>query len=210
MPRHVMLDIETFGLGANAAIVQIGAISFDPLAPMSLGLDGCIVNLPFKINVPLQSSLLLGMEIDQDTIDWWKAQAEPSKASLLGRRTCPEGNEGSDGTVTAPLPQALHSLRQWWNSLGERPEAVWAQGTSFDIAVLETAHRRLGMETPWRYNEARDTRTIKWLARQVGWETPERRVDHDALLDSIEQVRELRSALAYVSENAHKLFLLQP
>lgn len=207
MARHVMLDIETFGLGANAAIVQIGAISFDPLAPMSLGLDGCIVSLPFKVNVPLQSSLLLGMEIDQDTIDWWKVQAEPSKASLMGRRTdC----EGSDGSVSAPLPEALHSLQQWWNSLGEQPSAVWAQGTSFDIAVLETAYRRLGRETPWKYNEARDTRTIKWLARQVGWQTPERRVDHDALLDSIEQVRELRSALAYISENAHKLFLLQP
>lgn len=58
---NVMLDLETFGLGATGAIVQIGAVEFSLGADLESGFRSPDLGRSFERNVALQSSLLAGM-----------------------------------------------------------------------------------------------------------------------------------------------------
>ena len=144
----VMIDLETMATGPNAGVIQVGAIPFNSrtgLAKPDL----------FEVDVDLHSALLLGGEVDASTVQFWRDQGglQPKRPPKAMR-------------------SALTDLARW---LGKYPDLkrVWAQGPSFDIAVLEGYYKRLGLPIPWKYNAARDTRTVYDLAREQGWEKPE-------------------------------------
>lgn len=165
-----MLDIESMGTGPNAAVVQIGALAFNSQT-------GRVASGEFLVDIDLVSSVLEGGEVDQDTVNWWLE---------IGWRR-PVG--------TKYLVGALAALSDWFRNF-PTVERVWAQGPSFDIAVLEGFYRRTKMPAPWRYNAARDTRTVYDLARERGWEKPEGTEPvHNGLGDSRRQIICLMSAL---------------
>jgi exodeoxyribonuclease VIII len=171
-PDSIMLDLETMGLGPNAAVIQIGARPFNML-------NGKISSNGLLIDVDLYSSLMIGGEVDDDTVRWWRERG--------GLK--PEGPRRT-------MPLALSILADFF---GKYPTAdlVWAQGPSFDIAVLEGYYGRMGRKTPWTFHRARDTRTVYQLARAQGWEKPrEGETAHQALADCDQQIAHLCSALA--------------
>lgn len=168
----VMLDLETMGLGPNATPIQIGAVMFNSE-------EGYTSPSTFKADIDLHSALLLGGEVDNETVLWWRAR----------------GGLKMNSTVSI-----ANGLRQLAEFLGRYPEIkrVWAQGPSFDIAVLEGFYRRAKLTIPWKYNAARDTRTVYDLARQMGWEKPKQDVEHVAVADCLAQIKTLMSALEVI------------
>lgn len=173
--NHVMLDLETFGLGPTAAIVQIGAVAFDPYSNR--------LGPGFELVVSLQSSVLAGCTVDPLTAEWWRGQALEAKKAI-----CRDPMD---------LAQALGELASWWASLGP-VEGVWAHGAAFDVPVLEHAYKRVGREVPWSYKAVRDTRTVFWLAELQGWRRVEHPVAHTALADAQAQAADVQSALEWL------------
>lgn len=181
---HMMLDTETLGRKPGCVILSIGAVIFDPFNPQK-------EQYTFERRIDITSQLLFGFHIEPETLEWWKTQSDEAKASLLG--------------VTHQIKNALIDFEAFCKN--NKVDRVWAQGASFDPPIVEEAFRLCGMETPWRYSQPRDTRTVydlfdfdqKTHAR-VG-------VYHNALDDARFQVNCIHAALRKGNEKAWPLKL---
>lgn len=183
----VMIDVETFGTGPNGALIQIGAVVFD----METGM---MCPDSFSVDIDLTTSLMFGGKVDEDTIDWWKEQGGPN--------------------IEDPreIHEALSMLSDFFDDFPEAVNRVWAQGPSFDIAILDGFYQRTGIKPPWRHNAARDTRTVYDLAYELGWTKPEdlEAITHVGFEDCIRQIKCLLSAYNYLATQRRERCVKRP
>lgn len=170
MHNHVMLDIETLGKTAGAAIASIGAVKFDP--------HGDWIGDSFHIHVSLENCVRSGLVIDASTVIWWLSQPEDARAALAA------GQAGA-----APLITALDAFSAWM------PEDVtpWCNGASFDFAILAKAYDIAGMPLPWQFYKECDMRLLKNLNKDLRIERAG--IHHSALDDAIHQARTVQHIL---------------
>jgi len=165
MTTRVMLDIETLGIDPGAAILSIGAVTFDADGP---------TDRTFHESVDVESCQTYGLEIDAGTLTWWLAQDDAARAVLDG---------GDD------LSEVLKALTAWWPDDAE----VWANSPAFDCSHLESAYAAVGLEPPWQYYETRDCRTL--LNLPVAPALEQEGVEHHALDDAKHQARAVGETL---------------
>jgi hypothetical protein len=164
---HVMIDLETYSLNPNAVIRSIGAVLFS--------LEGASETL-INIGIDVESCLMAGLAIDQDTINFWRKQPEEYRKNL-------------QSMTTIPLKTALNTLQRIaQEQLKEL--YVWSHGSNFDIVILENAYKAIGQSAWWKYDNVRDTRTLFDLAdyKYVA------KGGHDALEDAMRQAEEVCNA----------------
>lgn len=165
----VMIDIETLSTRPDAAIVSIGAVAFD--------MRKLVVGDRFYRNVDLRSSAAAGGHIDPDTVLWWMRQSDTARSALQRNRST--------------LPDALDALTDFLASCAPlaaiRP---WGNGVDFDMVILASAYRATGRETPWKYWNQRDARTLFAMYPSVEKEAM-RATAHNALDDAEAQVRHI-------------------
>jgi len=164
-PTRIMLDIETLGTEPGAAILSIGACTFDR--------DG--VGETLHRSVGLQHCQAAGLEIDAETLQWWLDQDETAAVDLL--------------TTGAPLTNVLEALQSFCAGADE----VWANSPKFDAAILEAAYDAVDRGVPWEFHELRDVRTLRALPGAV--ELEQDGTEHDALDDAVHQAREVAATL---------------
>jgi hypothetical protein len=163
LPIEVMLDLETLSTRNCAAIAVISAIKFRR--------DGNgYFSQPFYELVDLGSCEQVNMHVDNKTIEWWKKQPESLQKEIF------EGKRRH-------LKEVLIDFKQWYG----KSNLVWSQGATFDIPILEEAFRRWSLEPPWKFWQARDTRTIYDLAGMKSSDLPGDNM-HNALEDCKRQV----------------------
>ena len=154
--RNIMLDLETMGVGPNAAIVAIGAVEFVLPVKESMATVGRIgeITREFYRTVDLQSSVDAGGVIDPSTVMWWLEQSDEARAEL----TREAGRENIAG--------ALQLFREW---LGGRDCLIWGNGASFDNVILGSAYTKLsGIDfVPWKFRNNRCYRTVKALNKHI-------------------------------------------
>ncbi len=69
---------------------------------------------------------------------------------------------------------------------------IWANGATFDMPILEALYKAYGMDAPWKYNAARDVRTLFALSgNKLGDFGTVNDAKHDALGDALFQAREV-------------------
>lgn len=170
----VMIDLETYANTPNSAIVQIGAVEFDPST-------GEILN-EFKRNVDAQSCIDLGMEANIDTINWWMQQSDEARQSIL-----------EDGW---PIGEALTAFTDFLHKPVKNGEKfrLWCHAT-FDEPILSNAYHKAGMKEPWHYRTVRDLRTLIDLADIDPYSYDNGGTYHDALDDCKFQVKYTVDAL---------------
>ncbi len=167
---HIMIDLETLGTSVDAVFISIGAVIFDP--------ESGSIGATFYTNVDWQSSLVEGRRMDADTIKWWFKQSDEARAAVV---------EGGPN-----LQNALCLLTEFLDNVKRErgTPIVWANGPTFDIAMLEHAYKSFKYIVPWKFYNVRDVRTIKDLGKA--------RVDenifkmpigksHNALADAVHQ-----------------------
>jgi exodeoxyribonuclease VIII len=182
-PRDIMIDIETLATRSDAAIIQIGACTFDEKNKLLVS-----VNPDFYANVENE------YHVDQRTVDWWKEQGEAAVESLKMNVV---DNPGC----------ALVELDKWLKSTGFQKSykfngrSVWANGVQFDLSILRHAYsveQGHNDKAPWHYRQEKDTRTLYALFRH---RVNIRKVDdkdlvrHRADHDCIRQVRGVKMIL---------------
>ena len=137
--ENFMIDIETMGQTANAAILSIGMVRFD----INNG-----VTDTFYSRVDLQSCIDQGLSIDASTIKWWLKQEDDARAEI---------------TLDAPrLIDVLIKLSNWLYDACEHP-VIWGNGSDFDNTILANAHQKCGLPLPWKYYNNRCYQTVKNL-----------------------------------------------
>lgn len=164
---NAMADLETMSTRPNAAILSIGAVTFD-MRKLTLGER-------FYTTISPKSCEEAGLHIDAGTIEWWNKQSEVARrAAFAGQHTLRDG---------------LVQFAEWIeaNMVEQKSRCIWGNGANFDVTILESAFRAAGLLIPWEFWSARCFRTFKALWPNV--EAPKREgVHHNALDDAIHQV----------------------
>jgi hypothetical protein len=157
---EMMLDLETLGNGPFAAVVQIGAASFNE--------DGMFDS--FLSQVSFESAARHG-KMDAVTIRWWMGQSEEARTILTA------------GTDT--LHEALTKLTNFYCLHGCK--GVWGFGATFDNIIIRNAYSRTELKCPWHFRDDRCFRTLAALFPDDKW--PERSVHtrHNARDDAERQ-----------------------
>ncbi|CAA7621141.1 3'-5' exonuclease [Magnetospirillum sp. UT-4] len=156
---HVMVDLETMGAAPGCAILSIGAVAFDPVNGR-MGPD-------FYTALSLDNCVTWGLTIEPGTVLWWMRQSEAARNEAMG------GDQ--------MLPLALADFAAWFSEyIGA--QYFWCHGATFDAPILSAAYQCVGRETPWKFWDVRDTRTLYDLARVK----PDRAIGthHNALDDA--------------------------
>lgn len=203
----VMIDIETLGTGKDAAIIQIGAVAFEPVS------GGKIYNQEMKIfsvMVDPADALANGATVTIETLRFWLNQPEAARKLVFGPEKLTLDKNASDQVPQmvgnqpyGSTAQCLRWLTEWlgscfdgmeWDRLG----GVWANGPTFDISILEGHYARFNMEHPWHFSAPRDLRTILKLPKVGGWPNSMDTtgfIKHHAPDDCIMQIMALQQSL---------------
>ncbi|QGH73627.1 MAG: RNase T-like 3' exoribonuclease [Podoviridae sp. ctpVR23] len=166
---HFMLDLETMSLAPNAAIVSIGAVSFD--------FNSHILR-EFKVNVDLCSCKQVGLDIDPNTVMWWLSQPKESQQSLMS-------------ADIVDIETALNQLMVWMCEHRVYAEnfKVWGNGAMSDNIWIDQAFKACKIHKPWTHRDDMCFRTIKAMYPKI--EISDELVQHDALCDARWQARYL-------------------
>lgn len=169
--KHIMVDLETMGLSADAAIISIGAVAFDPERKQWTH--------KFYTPVHLASSVKAGMSVDPHTVLWWLKQSDGARSAIQG------GDE---------LEQALAKFSNFVATVQNTPDeavCIWGNGSDFDNAILATAYRLTGSKQPWKFWNNRCYRTVKNLWDPTGQHFERKGEHHNALDDAFSQAEHL-------------------
>lgn len=166
---QLMIDIETLATTPNAHILTVAAQIFDPLQRDWLGAY-------YYARVDFESQE--NRRIEQGTLEWWATQKESQTEAFA-----------EDDRI--PLDRALTELGKFiWQS-----KRIWANGSNFDMTILEDAYKSYNMALPWQYFHVRDARTVYSLVPNLG-KYP---ASHHALEDCRRQIQLLWDALEYLN-----------
>ena len=136
----VMIDLETLATSPNASILTIGAVRFDPFGN-ELEDPQCD---SFYVKVDLDSCDELGLDTDENTITWWSQQSQEAQDEAFSE----------EGRIH--IVDAFNQLYKFcWGA-----KRVWSHGASFDIVICENIFKKINKAVPWKFWEARCTRTL--------------------------------------------------
>lgn len=170
MNTHIMLDIETLGTSSNSLVLSIGAVEFTL---------GGTVHRMFSVNLPVLEQIINPIvEVDIDTIKWWKSQSEEAKKALL--------NKKASKTVLVGLLEFYYFIKTFENPL------LWGNGCTFDNVILRNLFKSFNLEFPTPFWTDMDVRTI---VNVYDYEKVNRLTGkfegtkHDAISDCLHQVK---------------------
>jgi len=169
MNDSLMIDLETFGNGNDAAIIAIGACMFDP--------HGTEIGDTFYKVVDLEISSHPG-DIDSSTVMWWLKQNSAARAAL------------TDPQRTEPLGRALTLFAEFAEL--HKAKTIWSNGPTFDEVILNSAYRRYGMKPPIPFRGSRCMRTVRSLPGAPRLFMSNDEVAHNALDDAIHQAKHVQ------------------
>lgn len=182
--KDVMIDIETLATRNDAAIIQIGAVAFDPktgeVGPSML--------------VSVDENFYEGetaFHVCEKTQAWWAGQKEAKKSLQINKV----------GTIYI----AMDRLREFFEGLGDdfviakkrsNSSRVWANPPQFDLSILRyAASKAYGDDNalPWEYWQETDLRTLQHVLGYVKYEDLgeaaegliAHRADHDAIRQAL-------------------------
>jgi hypothetical protein len=132
-----MIDLETLDTTPDGVVLTIGGVKFDPF-------DKRTPHSEFYFRLDVNEQMDKGRTISEDTLNWWATQDDKIINEALG-----------DHDRTDPLTM-LRALKKWYVGC----DAIWAQGTTFDIVMIEQLCRLYGQPIPWSFWTVKDSRTL--------------------------------------------------
>lgn len=174
--NNVMLDLETYGTQPGSAIRSVGAVMFDPHSDK--------IGAEFYYNVLDASCEAAGLTRDQSTIDWWN-QPKNKKA------------QDSLAKDQRNLLFVLMEFSSWFRK--NRGIFVWSQGANFDEPLLACAYRAEKIREPWKFSDARDTRTAYDISGFNSYAVKRAGTYHNALDDAKHQALCVQHSYARVA-----------
>lgn len=166
--QHLMIDIETLAKTPDSVILSLGAVKFNPYS-----MDDPTDGLYFRIDVDEQ--IELGRVVDDSTLKWWSTQP----------------NDVRDDAFSDDDRLSLDEVRRHLNKMVVGIEAVWAQGTVFDIGILENLYRQKNWPKPWQFWQIRDSRTL--LNTFGDNRELNKKGSHNAFMDAWEQAKAVQT-----------------
>lgn len=162
MSTHIMIDLETLGTTADAAILSIGAVRFD--------LETGMLDENFYRVVSFESQPK--RVLSRDTLAWWMKQSAEAALVLTHQ-------------PKFSLEDALRDFAAWVRDMGS--VCAWSNGADFDLPMLTHAFDQCGIKQPWPVYNGRCYRTYKNLPGARDVKVIRAGEHHNALDDAIYQ-----------------------
>ena len=161
---HAMIDLETLGTTADAVILSVAAVLFDPYG---VGKSAKLYHTGIDINGQE------GRRIDDSTLRWWFKQVDAARAQHIVNRV-----------------GIYHVMEELHTFLKPVEGGVWGNGADFDNAILNHAWKRTcAYDDPlYPYWQTRCFRTFTNLFDPTKKYQPHSN-DHNALNDCLNQVK---------------------
>ena len=167
----LMLDVESFGIAEDAALVGIGAVFFD--------LQTQAIGPTFNAAIHLATSMAAGGTVEASTILWWLGQSEAVRSTVrFGARD---------------VRVVMTEFCDWVRARSDtKTVRTWGNSAAFDCGKISNTLRRLGLDTPWHWTRERCFRTVRNQYPQVEYD-PSQKIGeaHDPLVDAMFQVQHL-------------------
>lgn len=173
--NSIMVDLETMGTIADAPILSIGAVRFDPHGT-AIGDQG------FYRSITLESNFDYHRRPSEQTIKWWMQQTEGARHVF---------NEEKVG-----LDTALEEFLDWFHNFEtnvpkqqhiKKDTLMWSNGADFDLPMLAHAITYARHPVPWNFWNSRCVRTYKNLPGTRDITVERIGTHHNALGDAITQ-----------------------
>lgn len=177
--QHVMIDIETLSLRADALVLSIGGVIINKKGE-NVKYSTKEGNYYYEV-LPKLEQRCLGRDENPNTIQWWEEQNEKAREVLR-----------ESDYVTDTVEEILLRFNKWITSNKEITPIVWSNG-NLDIKVLEDLYEIARVEIPWIYKHVLDYKTVRALKKEKEKERTNKRIEHNALNDAIEQAELLKT-----------------
>jgi len=132
-----MIDLETLATSPDCVILTLGGIMFDPYSKED-------PHTPIYLRIDADEQMEMGRNWNEDTIKWWGEQDPEIREEALGE----------EGRLS--LADALDQFHKWVC----HSDTIWANGSIFDIMIMEDLYRQMERVPPWNYYNIRDVRTV--------------------------------------------------
>lgn len=185
---HLMVDLETLDTSPTAVVVSVGAAFFN---------NKKVLNSKYWV-LELQSQMLAGRTVNEDTLRWWFSQGKSAQEPLH-----PKTPKEREGMFT--LSEFLDDFLMFCNLMIKGHKTnwkgvnLWGNGACFDPPILEDMFRSQGREIPWMFWNIICYRTFNKLTKCT--QLVEREgTHHNAKDDAIFQAE---TCIAYWKKKGH-------
>lgn len=181
----VMIDMEFLDTTPTAAILSIGMVAMDTV--------NLKIGETFGFNFDPRDCVRHGMTIGADTVAWWVGQDQKAIKEAFATDT-PDYKHS--------LEIGLVKVSNFFSSVAPADNiTVWQQG-SLDAEILRYGYDKLGKNTPWKFWNVRDLRTLASVFPDISG--PRTGTAHNALDDAKNQAEHLFSLLEKVRGTKRK------
>ena len=179
--QFISIDLETLGTNVDSAIVQIGACIYDTEEDKVVDTFNAVISYPENDHINVTSG----------TLKFWLHQMHINPEAVAKVFYSP---------ATTSLLEAFNRLFEFVKSNNKAAERVYANGTKFDLGMLEYQFKQNGIVVPWAHNADRCMRTLRDIVGHIEFDAPNL-VPHDALSDAIWQAMYITRALDSINQN---------
>jgi len=171
---ELSIDLETTGTLVDSQILSIGLAMFN----IKTGAIGNTLYIPIYLdnNEPINATI--------GTVKFWIQQSHKNPEALKGLF------EFAENKNAVMLRDALVDVQVFVEA--NKPSTVWANGTKFDLGMLEYQFQKYEVDVPWMHNADRCMRTLRHFAGSIKIEDDG--VAHNALSDAIWQAKYISAA----------------
>lgn len=187
---HVVIDIETLGLGLRPVIIAVGAVALDEHYEV-IG----------RFYRAIRGDDQPGRTMDYDTVRWWAL------------KTSPDAREAVFHADAYALRRAVVNFVDW---VMPDPDLMscanvqfWGKGPEFDNVIWRDAIACYDdsdfLSKVWTYRNNQSLRTVELMVKSLGLTivAPDTGIEHHALCDAEWEAKYLRQAM-------HKILALAP
>lgn len=136
-----MLDLETMDTKVTSIVLSIAAIAFDPQT-------GKHLKPVFYKKIDIDS-FPPGFTLSGETLKWWMEQSDEART------------EAFCGYDRVNIKEAMEDFIKWClNVSNGKTIKIWSHGATFDIPIVTYILEKYKLIVPWKYTNARDTRTF--------------------------------------------------
>lgn len=178
--NDLMLDIETLGVGPDAAIVSIAVVQFD----LMTGEVGDIFRQTIKID-----TIPSCRTVDLHTVGFWMEQPDDARHISFGQ---------PDKVAHAT---AMAMCVDWIEEHSYADTTLWGKGPTFDIALLTSSMKAEGITLPIPFRNHRDVRTILDIGErmQIADDIIFAGVPHDPVSDCRHQIKQIHNVMRHLT-----------
>lgn len=189
-PAHIVIDIETLGLGLRPVIIAVGAVALDEHYEV-IG----------RFYRAVRGDTQPGRTMDYDTVRWWAL------------KTSPAAREAVFHADACAIRRAVVDFVDWVmpdpDMMSRADVQFWGKGPEFDNVIWRDAIACYDdsdfLSKVWTYRNNQSLRTVELMAKSLGItvEVPDTVIAHHALCDAEWEAEYLRQAM-------HKILALAP